>query len=82
MADQIEKKAQSTEDSMNNIEQDAPVTGDHTITQDATMTSKDTVQAPVTTNAKNSLIYATLLLSAGAFALSGWQYYQTSLQEY
>jgi len=82
MADQIEKKAQSTEDSMNNIEQDAPVTGDHTITQDATMTSKDTVQAPVTTNAKNSLIYSTLLLSAGAFALSGWQYYQTSLQEY
>jgi len=82
MADQIEQKAQNTEDSMSNTDQDAPVTGDHTIKQDATMTSNDTAQAPVTKNAKNSLIYATLLLSAGAFSLSGWQFYQTSLQQY
>lgn len=79
MADQIEKKAQNTEDSMTNIEQDAPVTDDHPIKQDTKMTPKNTEQTATT---KNSLIYATLLLSAGAFALSGWQYYQTSLQEY
>lgn len=79
MADPIENKAHNTEGSKSNIEQDAPVTGDHPIKQDATMTSKDTVQVPTT---KNGLIYATLLLSAGAFAFSGWQYYQTSLKEY
>lgn len=88
MADHTEQKAKQIEETMssvteastNNTEQGSSAINSQPFKQDSTMTSNDS--KPVTQNTKSSLLYATLVLSIGAFSLSGWQFYQASLQEY
>ena len=82
MADQIENKEKSAEDTDTQLDQDLSATTSQTPKQDTNMTPKKQTPASTTNNAKSGLIYATLLLSAGAFGLSGWQFYQAELKEY
>lgn len=93
MADQIDQKEHSPEDSPlvdnedNNQqpENDSSANSRQQPKQDSTMTSDSQEQTPVANTpkqSKSSLVYAALLLSAGALSLSGWQFYQTSLQQY
>lgn len=82
MADQIEHKEKSAEDTETQLNQDSSASTSQAQNQDTNMTSKKQTPTSTTSNAKNGLIYATLLLSAGAFGLSGWQFYQAEQQEY
>jgi uroporphyrin-3 C-methyltransferase len=82
MADQIEHKEKSAENKETQLDQDSSATTSQTQNQDTNMTPNNQTPTSTSNNAKNGLIYATLLLSAGAFGLSGWQFYQAELQEY
>ena len=87
MADQNEKTTPEIDENTPSSQQDtvttdSPALDNSQTTQESTMTSDAVNQATNQKQSNNSLVYATLLLSAGALALSGWQFYQSSLQTY
>ena len=90
MADPIDQEKQETnetsttpQDVSNKIlTDDSSATDNLQVKQDPNMTPDTPIQTQTTSSKSSPLIYITFVLSAGALALSGWQFYQASIEDY
>ncbi|EAQ67302.1 uroporphyrinogen III methylase [Marinomonas sp. MED121] len=82
MADQIDNKEQdkANTDTQHKTDSTSLESNTSSLTQESTMTSQSPAQSSKRPN--NTLLYATLAVSLGALSLSGWQFYQASLEDY